>query len=73
MIMRKVKTFKWERNDNHVLSKVEDGEGLFIQYGINYEEFETNAGNFTTAIIEMPDGTVKNLSVDLFQFLITHK
>ena len=67
--MRKVMTFKWEQNKNRSFSKVEDGEGLFIQYGTDYEEFETGPGNFTTAIVEMPDGSVKNISVDLIQFL----
>ena len=69
--MRKVKTFKWEKNENRTFSKVEDGEGDFIQYGTDYEEFETGPGNFTTAVIEMPDGTVKNLALDLIQFLTT--
>lgn len=69
--MRKVKTFKWGKNENRVFSKVEDGEGDFIQYGTDYEEFETGVGNFTTTVIEMPDGTVKNLPLDLIQFLTT--
>lgn len=43
--------------------------GIFIQYGANYEEFETGPGNFTTAIIEMPDGTVKTVPVENIQFL----
>ena len=66
---RKVKTFKWERNENRTHSMVEDGEGVFVQYGVDYEEFETGPGNFTTAIVEMTDGTVKNISVDLIQFI----
>jgi len=69
--MRKVKTFKWEKNEDRTFSKVVDGEGVFIQYGTDYEEFETGPGNFTTAVIEMPDGTVKNLALDLIQFLTT--
>lgn len=69
--MRKVKTYKWERNENRTFSKVEDGEGCFIQYGTDYEEFETGLGNFTTAVVEMPDGKVKNIPLDLIQFLTT--
>jgi hypothetical protein len=69
--MRKVKTFKYERLEgNTFFSKVEDGEGLFIQYGIDYEQCEYGTGNFSTAIVEMPDGAVKNISVDLIQFII---
>jgi len=48
---------------------IEEGEGIFVQYGTDYEEFETGPGNMTTAIVEMPDGTVKNHPVDLIQFV----
>lgn len=34
------------------------GEGLFHCWGVNYEEFESGPGNYTVAIVEMPDGTV---------------
>ena len=49
--------------------KVGDGTGKFHQWGINYEEFETVAGNFSTAIIERDDGTVENVPVEMIQFL----
>jgi len=45
------------------------GTGIFCQYGIDYEEFEDGPGNFTSAIVEMPDGSVKNISVDLINFI----
>lgn len=31
---------------------------VFHQFGVAYEEFETGAGNYSTAIIELADGTV---------------
>jgi hypothetical protein len=67
--MRKVKTFRWKENENRTLQKVEDGEGVFIQYGIDYEELEAGPGSFTAAIVEMPDGSVKSIPVDLIQFI----
>lgn len=68
--MRRVKTFKWERREgSSICDKIDDGEGIFIKYGTNFEQFESGAGNFTTAIVEMPDGTVRNLNVMLIQFL----
>ena len=32
--------------------------GKFHQWGSNYEEFENGAGNYSVAIVELPDGTV---------------
>lgn len=43
--------------------------GNFIQYGINFEDFEDGIGNYSSAIIEMPDGTVKNLAVEKIRFI----
>ena len=60
-----------ERKDYLPLANVfvEDGLGLFIQYGADYEEFETGPGNYTTAIVEMPSGIVKNLPVNQIKFI----
>lgn len=46
----------------------ETGEATFHQFGVDYEEFETGLGNFSTAIIELPDGTVKNVPVHHIRF-----
>jgi len=43
--------------------------GLFHQFGIDYEEFESGPGMFTTAVVELPDGTVKNIYVENIKFL----
>lgn len=32
--------------------------GLFHQWGNDYEEFESGPGNFTVAIVELPDGKI---------------
>ena len=71
IIMRKVQTYKYEKpvSPSSIWDKIEDGIGIFIQYGTNCEEFETGSSNYTTAIIEMPDGTVKNIPVENIQFL----
>lgn len=54
---------KWELRD--------DGEALFHCFGTNYEEFHDGPGNFSTAIIERPDGTIENIPVDHVRFLDT--
>lgn len=37
------------------------GAGLFHQWANAYEEFESGPGNYTVAIIELPDGTIKEI------------
>ena len=43
--------------------------GYFHQWGCNYEEFETGAGNYSVAIIELPNGEVVMPVADDIQFL----
>ena len=38
-----------------------ENAGLFHQWAASYEEFESGAGNFTVAIVEMPDGTIQEV------------
>jgi hypothetical protein len=44
------------------------GSGIFLAWGVDYEELQNGVGMFSTAIIEMPDGTVKNWPVDMIRF-----
>ena len=51
-----------------------NGKGIKIQgrfhcWGINYEEYETGPGNFTTAIIELDDGEIMSCPAETVQFL----
>ena len=43
--------------------------GNFHQFGQEYEEFETNAGNTTIAIIETEDGMLHSVLIQNLQFL----
>ena len=70
--MRKVKVLAWD-TDNYVNGsylKKEIGEGGFHAWGVSYEELDTGAGNYSTAIIEMPDGSVLSQQVDLIKFIV---
>ena len=77
--MRTVLIYKHERREReksnahpyggNYLEKVPDGEGLFHQWGIDYEEFDTGAGNFTTAIVERPNGEIVTPPANMIQFL----
>lgn len=67
--MRKVIILDWKTVEGKKYSeKVEVGKGVFHGWGSDYEEFETGAGNYSTAIIEMQDGTIKNPHVEMIQF-----
>ncbi len=66
---RKVVVYKWEKvkGQSHY-DKVADGNGIFHQFGVDYEEFESGPGNYSTAIVEMPDGSIRNLAVEMVVF-----
>ena len=66
--MREVKVYRWEQVDGG-LEKVFDGYGLFYQIGSNFEEFETGPGNYSTAVVEMPDGTMRNTDIEMIEFV----
>ena len=69
MAMRKVVVYEYRRAKGaSVFEKFHIGHGYFHEFGVDYEEFETGAGNYSTAIVEMPDGSVKNVPVELIVF-----
>lgn len=68
--MRKVIYYK----NNYILEerrleKIEVGEAIFHQFGLGCEETDQGPINFSTAIIEKPDGTVENIPVELIRFI----
>jgi len=68
--MKKVKVFKYEKvGNNSNCDKVLDCEAQFHEFGVDYEEFETGAVNFSTAIIELENGEIKNVPVELITFI----
>ncbi len=51
-----------------VIKTREIGQGFFHAFGINYEELEGVPGHFSTAIVEMLNGEVENIPVELTRF-----
>ena len=47
----------------------EIGEGVFHCWGLDYEEMDIGAVNFTTGIVELDDGTVRNVPAENIQFI----
>ncbi|MDO8463754.1 MAG: hypothetical protein Q7S46_00660 [Gallionella sp.] len=52
---------------------VEKGEAIFHSFGVDYEEFETGAGNYSAAIVEWPDGRVDMVRADRIKFLVPNE
>ena len=73
--MEKVKWWEYSLNEKGVYIREngeyvkEEGIGLFRQFGIAYEEFESGPGQYSTAIIELQDGTIKNIPVEQIRFI----
>ncbi len=77
--MRKCEVF---RNVRHEIPKTEEkqwtrseyrkesiGVGNFIMYGLDCDEAENGIASFTSAIVEMPDGTVENVCTNMIKFV----
>ncbi len=69
-MLRPVTVFKWNREkvSSGRYEKVKDCEGVFHRWGENYEEFENGPGNYSVAIVELPNGEVITPSADLIKF-----
>ena len=52
---------KWEMQ--------EKGEAEFLDFGVDYEQCDMACGMFTTAIIKLEDGTVRNIPVEHIKFI----
>ena len=68
--MRKVKYSEYVRNEEtKFLALKEIGVATFHAFGFDYEDTECGPGNYSTAIIELDDGTIKNLPVEQVTFI----
>lgn len=67
--LRKVMVSAYQHQPNGTWLVVEKGIAEFHQFGTDYEEFENGPGNFTTAIVEWPDGSVESVIVEHIRFI----
>lgn len=44
-------------------------EGVFHEFGLDFQECNEGVGSFTVAIVESPDGTVGLVPVHLIRFI----
>lgn len=62
----------WNKELNRYVP-AEKGIAEFHQFGIDYEELSDGPAQFTTAIVEWPDGTIENLPLYLVKFKKTYQ
>lgn len=62
--MRKVMVREWK--DGELADK---GEAIFHQFGCDFMEMNDGNVNYSTAIVEWPDGTVENVPARNIRFL----
>jgi hypothetical protein len=68
---RKIQIYEWERHPENGMKwrKGKGTEGIFLQFGVDFEETRDGIGQFSTAIIELSDGSLRNVPVEMVQFL----
>lgn len=67
--MRNVVVYEWKRLVGKPSEKVEAQTEVFHQWGVSYDEFETGPGNYSTAIVELTDGTIVTPPANMVQFI----
>lgn len=69
--MKRVEIFKYVKDENqsYKMKLVSDTFGEFHQWGCDYEEFEGGPGNYSTAIVQLADDTIKNVPVEMVKFV----
>lgn len=59
---------KWQVYENRQYT-CKEADGFFHQWGVSFVEFETGPGNSTVAIVELDDGTIKEIYPEDTTFL----
>lgn len=67
--MEKLRKVKFKILLGHAYEKDFNHNGLFHQWANNYEEFESGAGNYTVALVELSDGTIKEVVPKHIKFI----
>ena len=47
----------------------QQGEAEFMSWGVHYEELDHGVGAYSTAIIKLGDGRIKNIPVENVRFI----
>ena len=73
MLLVRVFEYRAELDPENIPNKKyireEIGVGVFHAFGTDYCETENGVGNYSTAIVEMSEGLIKNVPVEDVQFI----
>lgn len=58
--MRKCLIKKWDSEKRGFESEF-NTEGVFHQWGVSFEEYESGPGNYTIALVELPNGEIESV------------
>lgn len=69
--MRKVECTRitYERDGNNRKTIETKVQGLFHQWGNEYEELDTGAGNYSVGLVELQDGTMETFIPQRIKFI----
>ncbi|MGB1303999.1 hypothetical protein [Pseudoalteromonas marina] len=68
--MSKVKILKYVvKEGKNYAERVFDYDATFCEWGCDFEGFENNAGNYSTAIVKRSNGQVENVPAGLVKFV----
>ncbi len=69
--MREVEVFKYTKESSssgEEWKKYSVGTGYLLEFGMGYRESPGRVIQFSTAIVEMPDGSILNVKLDCIKF-----
>lgn len=69
---RRVRVYEYKQPEKQgdPWEKILLGEGVFLALGVDvFERVDNGCASYSTAIVEMPDGVVKNVAVDQIEFV----
>jgi hypothetical protein len=70
MIEQKIEWIEKKYNQQtRLMESKPQGEATLLAFGVDFEELNQAAGIFSTAIIALPDGSVKNIPVENIKFI----
>jgi len=58
-----------QMHSNASFKKVSKGYASFLAWGVDFQECEMGVGSYTTAIIELDDGSVHVLPAEMIKFV----
>lgn len=70
--MRPVEYFEYDyknRKEGENAKLIKVGEGKFHEFGLETEEYENGASNYTIAIIELEDGSITTCYPHMMKFI----